>query len=721
MVAEAKIIRLSSVYLEAKRANRWDPNRECYLDQYGNIAIDDKTIDIEAIIQEYKEEDDYWQKKWWGDEEEKKKKKELIDEIERNSEKISLDEFIELVNRVREGITKIEESKKDETSKCEVVCSKCEKSEADSVKLLKDVESLTLENNTLKNDDEQIQGLRLNYEKLRSDNDKLLKNLESLLLENKIFKKLENDFKSQMKILQDERDIFGKNNLEKQSEINSHLAKIIQLEHEAVDAQKKIAEFEKDFESKRKSSESEDFWIKLENKNLKENETRFQEQLKVLENEKSVLENFKIENEKSIKSYLERISQLENEAENSRIKIDELETKLKGFVTSSDRLNFPCPKPINSVPISDKVTNFDKVKIEDCDGISDDEKEKKRKIFLDLQEKFKNTVLQSTEKGECSMQKPVKKNVKQKQKDKNLKNPKKENKSSSDQSSNHFQKSQKVKNENSQNVGNKWCRFDHSAQMPNPTNMRKEYHKATQCYDLSVWYENDTRYEREKRYDNRVCYSCGYQGHIAVNCQSRNFETRRCYDCQIRGHIARDCPRRSTGRSRVESQRMAKKPVNVKPKELKVSEQKAKAQKVQEPKVQETKVKLSQGQKDKLRKKRKKAREYLERILSPGSSVGKNKSTDESVHSTAKSSKPSSSDANLRTKKKIKKKVTLSGNESVSSETKEPHVGDESDRSKSDKPHSGNDSGSSKPEEPSFEVKLSKSPKAGQAWVNLFK
>ncbi|KAM0037746.1 hypothetical protein Hdeb2414_s0013g00406881 [Helianthus debilis subsp. tardiflorus] len=303
MVAEAKIIRLSSVFLEAKRANRWDPDREFYLDQYGNIAVDDKTIDIEAIIQEYKEEDDYWQKKWWGDEEEKKKKKELLDEIERNSENISLDEFSELINRVREGITKIEESKKDETSKCEVVCSKCEKSEADSVKLLKDVESLTLENNTLKNekktDDEQIQGLRSSCEKLRSDNDQLLKSLESLLLENNNFKKLENDFKSQMKILQDERDIFGKNNLDKQSEINSHLAKIIRLEHEAVDAQKKIAEFEKDFERKSKSSESEDFWNKLEKKNLKENETRFQEQLKVLENEKSILENLKIENEKS--------------------------------------------------------------------------------------------------------------------------------------------------------------------------------------------------------------------------------------------------------------------------------------------------------------------------------------------------------------------------------------------------------------------------------------
>ena len=88
-----------------------------------------------------------------------------------------------------------------------------------------------------------------------------------------------------------------------------------------------------------------------------------------------------------------------------------------------------------------------------------------------------------------------------------------------------------------------------------------------------------------------------YQGHIAVNCQRRNFETRRCFNCQIRGHIARDCPMRSNERSRAVSQKRVMKSVKVKekPKELKVSEQK-----VKEPKVQEKKVKLSQGQKDRL-------------------------------------------------------------------------------------------------------------------------
>ncbi|KAJ0577729.1 hypothetical protein HanIR_Chr05g0239331 [Helianthus annuus] len=251
-----------------------------------------------------------------------------------------------------EQVPKNEKSVKLGSSNSELVCSKCDNFKADNDKLLKDAESLTLEIKKLKDekqsDDKQILEMRGNCKQLKSENVKLLSNLNSLTLENKVLK-----------------------------------------------------EKEKDFESKKKSSENEDFWIKLENKNLKANETKFQEQIKVLEYEKSVLENIKIEHEKTIKSHLERISQLENEAENSRTKIDELEKKLKGFVTSSEFLNHPCPKPINSVPISDNVTNFDKVKIEDCDEKSDDENEKieKKKLFLKLKENFRKLI--------CILQKKV--------------------------------------------------------------------------------------------------------------------------------------------------------------------------------------------------------------------------------------------------------------------------------------------------------------------------
>ena len=92
--------------------------------------------------------------------------------------------------------------------------------------------------------------------------------------------RIEKDFQNQMKIFGDGRDVFSKNNIEKQKMINSHLQKIIKLEKEGECAQKKIKELEKEFESKKKSSEDEDFWIKLENKNLKASESKFQEQIK---------------------------------------------------------------------------------------------------------------------------------------------------------------------------------------------------------------------------------------------------------------------------------------------------------------------------------------------------------------------------------------------------------------------------------------------------------
>ncbi|MFS7953357.1 putative transcription factor interactor and regulator CCHC(Zn) family [Helianthus anomalus] len=575
----------------------------------------------------------------------------------RKSQVMNLAQFIQIIEKHELDIqkkAKVVESVKNETSSSASVCFKCDNLKTDNDKLLKDAESLTSKVKKLEDvkhaDDKQILILKENCEKLKVENNKLLSNFNSLMLKSQKFEekvkncenektKIEKDFQKQMKILEDGRNVFSKNNIEKQKMINSHLQKIIKLEKEGECARKKIKKLEKDLESKKKSSEDEDFWIKLENKNLKANESKFQDQIKVLTSEKSVLENLKFENENSIKSHLERISQLEEEAKNSRIKIDELEKKLISFATKSDKLNIPCPKPINSVPISDNVTNFDYVKVEDCDEKSDDENVKieKQKVFLNLKEKFQKSVLQSTEKGECSKQKPLKKKVEQKQKD---------NKSSSDRSSNQKEKLQKVKNENSKIVGNKWCRSDHSAQKSNPAiKRRKEYHQAKQCYDLSVWCEGGTWY------NNRVCYRCGYQGHIAVNCQSWKYEMRRCFNCQIKGHIARDCPRRSNERSRVASQKVARIPVKVKPQEQKVLKPK-----VQEQSIPEKKVKLSQGQKDRLRKKRKKAREYLQKILSSDSPNRKSKSSDESISSIAKSSKTDSSDTNLRTKEEKKKK-----------------------------------------------------------------
>ena len=71
MKAQTKVSRIYTIYKEAKRAKRWDPDRECYLDPQGNIAIDPSSLSVDAIIQQYAEEEEARQREWWGEGEKK--------------------------------------------------------------------------------------------------------------------------------------------------------------------------------------------------------------------------------------------------------------------------------------------------------------------------------------------------------------------------------------------------------------------------------------------------------------------------------------------------------------------------------------------------------------------------------------------------------------------------------------------------------------------------
>ncbi|MFS7948051.1 hypothetical protein Hanom_Chr06g00555421 [Helianthus anomalus] len=82
-------------------------------------------------------------------------------------------------------------------------------------------------------------------EKSKSENVKLLRDVESFTLENKNFIKLENDFKNQIKILENEKSVLNKNDFEKQNKLNSHFENITQLEQDAEIARKKIEDLEK--------------------------------------------------------------------------------------------------------------------------------------------------------------------------------------------------------------------------------------------------------------------------------------------------------------------------------------------------------------------------------------------------------------------------------------------------------------------------------------------
>ncbi|MFS7977763.1 hypothetical protein Hanom_Chr10g00907801 [Helianthus anomalus] len=43
---------------EAKKANRWDPDRECYLDPKGNIIVEQSSVTLETLIESIKQEDE---------------------------------------------------------------------------------------------------------------------------------------------------------------------------------------------------------------------------------------------------------------------------------------------------------------------------------------------------------------------------------------------------------------------------------------------------------------------------------------------------------------------------------------------------------------------------------------------------------------------------------------------------------------------------------------
>ncbi|KAJ0499661.1 putative transcription factor interactor and regulator CCHC(Zn) family [Helianthus annuus] len=76
MKAQTRMSRIYNTYKEAKRAKRWDADRECYLDPQGNIAVDPDSISVDALIQQFAEEEEARQKEWWGGGKEKVEEKE---------------------------------------------------------------------------------------------------------------------------------------------------------------------------------------------------------------------------------------------------------------------------------------------------------------------------------------------------------------------------------------------------------------------------------------------------------------------------------------------------------------------------------------------------------------------------------------------------------------------------------------------------------------------
>ncbi|KAJ0734642.1 hypothetical protein HanPI659440_Chr11g0422441 [Helianthus annuus] len=127
--AQYKMMRISRVYSEAKKAKRWDADRECYLDPEGNIAIDPKTLSLEAFAEEFAELEESQQRKWWGggeeNEKEKEKEQELkpkkIDEgIIDTSQELNAENFMNMADKVLAAKKLEVDSKSESESKSQV-------------------------------------------------------------------------------------------------------------------------------------------------------------------------------------------------------------------------------------------------------------------------------------------------------------------------------------------------------------------------------------------------------------------------------------------------------------------------------------------------------------------------------------------------------------------------------------------------------------------------
>ncbi|MFS7962271.1 hypothetical protein Hanom_Chr08g00724681 [Helianthus anomalus] len=87
MVAQNMKSKIYHTWKEAKRANRWDADRECYLDPKGNIAVDPDSVSVETLTEQIVEEEEARQRMWWGGGEETEKEKEK--EKEPQSKKVN--------------------------------------------------------------------------------------------------------------------------------------------------------------------------------------------------------------------------------------------------------------------------------------------------------------------------------------------------------------------------------------------------------------------------------------------------------------------------------------------------------------------------------------------------------------------------------------------------------------------------------------------------------
>ncbi|XP_035843740.1 myosin-2 heavy chain-like [Helianthus annuus] len=208
--AEWKMLRLSRVFSGARKAKRWNVNRECYLDPKGKIAIDAKTLSLEALVEEFVEQEEAQQREWWGGDEEKENEKEK--EPEQKPKKIDEGIIDTTQDMTAENFGKMADKVNDLTKRVRKV----------EDQILERDRMLKFSNEQVKKLTEKIDNDKIEVERIRRENEKLIH-------ENR---QLSENFNKLKQIIQDSDDRNGKTRKE-----NEHLTVILRHKEEQINKQ----------------------------------------------------------------------------------------------------------------------------------------------------------------------------------------------------------------------------------------------------------------------------------------------------------------------------------------------------------------------------------------------------------------------------------------------------------------------------------------------------
>ncbi|MFS7969298.1 hypothetical protein Hanom_Chr09g00807511 [Helianthus anomalus] len=101
MLAQTMKGRNYRAWKEAKKANQWDSDRECYLDPMGNIIAEPSTLIVETLIEQLKREDEERKKEHARKaEEEELKSKKVDDGIINTTKELTPENLTKMADKV---------------------------------------------------------------------------------------------------------------------------------------------------------------------------------------------------------------------------------------------------------------------------------------------------------------------------------------------------------------------------------------------------------------------------------------------------------------------------------------------------------------------------------------------------------------------------------------------------------------------------------------------